>query len=52
MTQRVDYNAVTQDGVKALERVYDHIIQCGLPKFEAASDVFDDKQRTSPSPSG
>lgn len=32
MTQRVDYNAATPAGVKALERVYGHVMQCGLPK--------------------
>jgi AhpD family alkylhydroperoxidase len=32
MTPRMDYNAATPAGVKALERVYGHIMQSGLPK--------------------
>jgi AhpD family alkylhydroperoxidase len=32
MTIRVDYNAAAPAGVKALERVYGHIMQSGLPK--------------------
>jgi hypothetical protein len=32
MTQRMDYNAATPAGVKALERVHGHIMQSGLPK--------------------
>jgi AhpD family alkylhydroperoxidase len=32
MTQRMNYNAVTPAGVKALGGVYDHIMQSGLPK--------------------
>jgi AhpD family alkylhydroperoxidase len=32
MTQRLDYNATSPAGMKALERVYGHILQCGLPK--------------------
>ena len=32
MTQRMDYNAVTPAGMKALGGVYGHILQCGLPK--------------------
>ena len=32
MTHRLDYTAATPAGVKALERVYGHIMQCGLPK--------------------
>lgn len=32
MTQRLDYDAATPAGVKALERVYGHILQSGLPK--------------------
>ena len=32
MTQRMDYNAVTPAGVKALGGVYSHILQSGLPK--------------------
>src|SRR5690242_20815170 len=32
MTQRMDYNAATPAGVKALGGVYGHIMQSGLPK--------------------
>ena len=32
MTQRMDYNAATPDGMKALAGVYGHILKCGLPK--------------------
>ena len=32
MTQRMDYNAATPAGVKALGGVYRHIMQSGLPK--------------------
>jgi len=32
MTQRMDYNAATPAGMKALGGVYGHIMQCGLPK--------------------
>lgn len=32
MTQRMDYNAATPAGVKALGGVYGHILQSGLPK--------------------
>ncbi|GAB3436015.1 carboxymuconolactone decarboxylase family protein [Massilia solisilvae] len=32
MTQRMDYNAATPAGMKALGGVYGHILQCGLPK--------------------
>src|SRR5688572_22492491 len=32
MTQRMDYNAATPAGVKALGGVYGHIRQSGLPK--------------------
>ncbi len=32
MTQRMDYNAATPAGVKALGGVYSHIAQSGLPK--------------------
>ncbi|HJQ57570.1 MAG TPA: carboxymuconolactone decarboxylase family protein [Vineibacter sp.] len=32
MTQRMDYNAVTPAGVKALGGVYGHIMKSGLPK--------------------
>jgi AhpD family alkylhydroperoxidase len=32
MTQRMDYNAATPDGVKALGGVYSHILKSGLPK--------------------
>ena len=32
MTQRLDYNAATPAGVKALGGVYRHIVQSGLPK--------------------
>jgi AhpD family alkylhydroperoxidase len=32
MTQRLDYNAATPAGVKALGAVYGHILQSGLPK--------------------
>ena len=32
MTQRMDYNAATPVGVKALGGVYNHILQSGLPK--------------------
>lgn len=32
MTQRMDYNAVTPAGLKALGGVYGHILQSGLPK--------------------
>lgn len=32
MTQRMDYNAATPSGVKALGGVYGHILQSGLPK--------------------
>src|SRR5687767_3252046 len=32
MTQRMDYNAATPAGVKALGAVYSHIRQSGLPK--------------------
>jgi AhpD family alkylhydroperoxidase len=32
MTQRMDYIAATPASVKALERVYHHIMQSGLPK--------------------
>lgn len=32
MTQRLDYDAASPAGVKALERVYGHVMQCGLPK--------------------
>jgi AhpD family alkylhydroperoxidase len=32
MTQRMDYNAATPAGMKALGTVYGHILQCGLPQ--------------------
>jgi AhpD family alkylhydroperoxidase len=32
MTQRMDYNAATPAGMKALGGVYSHILQSGLPK--------------------
>lgn len=32
MNQRMDYNAATPAGMKALGGVYGHILQCGLPK--------------------
>ena len=32
MTQRMDYNAATPAGMKALGGVYGHIMGCGLPK--------------------
>jgi AhpD family alkylhydroperoxidase len=32
MTERLDYNAATPAGVKALGGVYGHILQSGLPK--------------------
>lgn len=32
MTQRMDYNAATPAGAKALGGVYRHIVECGLPK--------------------
>ena len=32
MTQRLDYNAASPAGVKALGGVYGHIMQSGLPK--------------------
>jgi AhpD family alkylhydroperoxidase len=32
MTQRIDYNAATPAGMKALGGVYGHILQSGLPK--------------------
>jgi AhpD family alkylhydroperoxidase len=32
MTQRMDYNAVTPAGVKALGQVYAHVAHSGLPK--------------------
>ncbi|MGB9107225.1 MAG: carboxymuconolactone decarboxylase family protein [Telluria sp.] len=32
MTQRMDYNAATPGGMKALGGVYGHIMQSGLPK--------------------
>lgn len=32
MTPRLDYNAASPAGVKALERVYGHIVQSGLPQ--------------------
>ena len=32
MTARMDYNAATPNGVKALAGVYGHIAQSGLPK--------------------
>jgi AhpD family alkylhydroperoxidase len=32
MTQRMDYNAASPAGMKALGGVYGHILQCGLPK--------------------
>lgn len=32
MTQRMNYNAATPAGMKALGGVYGHILQCGLPK--------------------
>jgi AhpD family alkylhydroperoxidase len=32
MTQRLDYNAATPAGMKALGGVYGHILQSGLPK--------------------
>jgi AhpD family alkylhydroperoxidase len=32
MTERMDYNAATPTGVKALGGVYGHIMQSGLPK--------------------
>jgi AhpD family alkylhydroperoxidase len=32
MTQRMDYNAATPTGMKALGGVYNHILQSGLPK--------------------
>jgi AhpD family alkylhydroperoxidase len=32
MTQRMDYNVATPAGVKALNGVYGHIMQSGLPK--------------------
>lgn len=32
MTQRLDYDIASPAGVKALERVYGHVLQCGLPK--------------------
>jgi len=32
MTQRMDYNAVTPTGVRALGGVYGHVMQSGLPK--------------------
>jgi AhpD family alkylhydroperoxidase len=32
MAQRMDYNAATPAGMKALGTVYGHILQCGLPK--------------------
>lgn len=32
MTQRMDYNAATPGGMKALGGVYGHVLQCGLPK--------------------
>lgn len=32
MTQRLDYDAASPAGVKSLERVYGHVMQCGLPK--------------------
>lgn len=33
MTQRMDYNAATPAGMKALGGVYGHILQSGLPKL-------------------
>lgn len=32
MTRRMDYNAATPAGMKALGGVYGHVQQCGLPK--------------------
>jgi AhpD family alkylhydroperoxidase len=32
MTQRMDYEAVTPAGVKALDNVYSYVFQSGLPK--------------------
>ena len=32
MTQRMNHNAATPAGMKALGGVYGHILQCGLPK--------------------
>jgi len=32
MTQRMDYDVATPAGVKALNGVYGHIMQSGLPK--------------------
>lgn len=32
MTQRLDYAIASPAGVKALERLYGHVLQCGLPK--------------------
>jgi AhpD family alkylhydroperoxidase len=32
MTLRLDYTAATPAGMKMLERVYGHVMQCGLPK--------------------
>lgn len=32
MTQRLDYDIASPAGVKALERVFGHVMQCGLPK--------------------
>ena len=32
MTQRMDYNAASPAGVRALDSVYSHIMQSGLPK--------------------
>jgi AhpD family alkylhydroperoxidase len=32
MTQRMDYNAATPAGMKALGGVYSHVLQSGLPK--------------------
>ena len=32
MTQRMDYNAATPSGMKALGAVHGHVMRCGLPK--------------------
>jgi hypothetical protein len=32
MTQRMDYEAVTPAGVKALDDVYSYVFQSGVPK--------------------
>ncbi len=32
MPQRLDYHIASPAGTKALERVYGHVVQCGLPK--------------------